>query len=130
MPIYLSRFIGRSFCGFNALTLNRLSFFFLSTTTHNWGVLSYSVAHKGWLVSDHPVCRSRVGFADFLLMRQPPLLTRRGLRLRKYCVAIPSLLQSQLLPSDFQFRISDLRSSRLSAQPHLTSDINEAPACQ
>src|SRR5262245_48133222 len=36
------------------------------------------VAHRGWLVSDHPVCRSRVGSADFLLMRQPPLLTRRG----------------------------------------------------
>src|SRR5262245_39929270 len=54
------------------------------------------VAHKGVLVGDHPVCRSKVGFADFLLMRQPPLLTRRGLRQRKYCVPIHLHLLSPL----------------------------------
>src|SRR5262245_50553996 len=31
------------------------------------------------LVRDHPVCGAKDGFADFLLMPQPPLLTRRGL---------------------------------------------------
>src|SRR5215813_6170904 len=39
------------------------------------------VAHtEKWLVSDHPVCGKKVGFAEILLMPQPPLLTRRGLR--------------------------------------------------
>jgi len=32
-----------------------------------------------WLVSDHPVCGAKVGFAEFFLMPQPPLLTRRGI---------------------------------------------------
>jgi hypothetical protein len=37
------------------------------------------VAHTETLVvSDHPVCGAKVGFADFFLMPQPPLLTRRG----------------------------------------------------
>jgi len=30
------------------------------------------------LVSDHPVCGAKVGFAEIFLMPQPPLLTRRG----------------------------------------------------
>jgi hypothetical protein len=29
-------------------------------------------------VSDHPVCGAKVGFADFLLMPQPPLLFKEG----------------------------------------------------
>jgi hypothetical protein len=33
------------------------------------------------LVSDHPVCGAKVGFAEIFLMPQPPRLTRRGLRL-------------------------------------------------
>ena len=32
-----------------------------------------------WLVSDHPVCGAKVGFARFFFMPQPPLLTRRGI---------------------------------------------------
>ena len=31
------------------------------------------------LVSDHPVCGAKVGFAEIFLMPQPPLLTRRGI---------------------------------------------------
>jgi hypothetical protein len=27
-----------------------------------------------WLVSDHPVCGAKVGFAEIFLMPQPPLL--------------------------------------------------------
>ena len=34
---------------------------------------------ESWLVSDHPVCGAKVGFAEILLMPQPPLLTRRGI---------------------------------------------------
>ena len=34
---------------------------------------------KDGVVNHHPVCGAKVGFADFLLMPQPPLLTRRGL---------------------------------------------------
>jgi hypothetical protein len=38
------------------------------------------VAHSEiWLVSDHPVCGAKVGFAEILLISQPPLLTRRGM---------------------------------------------------
>ena len=38
------------------------------------------VAHTATvLVSDHPVCGAKVGFAEILLMPQPPLLTRRGI---------------------------------------------------
>jgi hypothetical protein len=38
----------------------------------------------GWsltesLVSDHPVCGIKVGFAEIFLLPQPPLLTRRGI---------------------------------------------------
>jgi hypothetical protein len=33
------------------------------------------------LVSDHPVCGIKVGFAEIFLMPQPPLLTRRGINL-------------------------------------------------
>jgi hypothetical protein len=41
------------------------------------------VAHTvTWLVSDHPVCGAKVGFAEIYLMPQPPLLTRRGMSLR------------------------------------------------
>jgi hypothetical protein len=32
-----------------------------------------------WLVSDHPVCGAKVGFAEIFLTPQPPLLTRRGI---------------------------------------------------
>jgi hypothetical protein len=40
------------------------------------------VAHKSRFgVSDHPVCGTKVGFAEIFLMPQPPLLTRRGMRL-------------------------------------------------
>jgi hypothetical protein len=41
------------------------------------------VAHtETLLVSDHPrLRRAKVGFADILLMPQPPLLTRRGMGL-------------------------------------------------
>jgi len=39
------------------------------------------VAHKQRFgASDHPVCGAKVGFAEILLMPQPPLLTRRGMR--------------------------------------------------
>ena len=35
------------------------------------------VAHsETWLLSDHPVCDAKVGFAKIFLMPQPPLLTR------------------------------------------------------
>jgi hypothetical protein len=33
------------------------------------------------LVSDHPVCGIKVGFAEIFFMPQPPLLTRRGINL-------------------------------------------------
>ena len=33
-------------------------------------------ALRTWLVNDHPVCGAKVGFADFLVMPQPPLLPR------------------------------------------------------
>jgi len=33
------------------------------------------------IVRDHPVCGAKVGFAEIFLMPQPPLLTRRGMRL-------------------------------------------------
>jgi hypothetical protein len=47
------------------------------------------VAHTEiWLVSDHPVCGAKVGFAEIFLM-QPPLLTRRGIRLHAYCTIPP-----------------------------------------
>jgi hypothetical protein len=36
-----------------------------------------------WLVSDHPVCGAKVGFAKIFLTPQPPLLTRRGMRLAR-----------------------------------------------
>ena len=40
------------------------------------------VAHtEASLVSDHPVCGAKVGFAEIFLMPQPPLLTRRGISL-------------------------------------------------
>jgi hypothetical protein len=38
-------------------------------------------SQRTWLVSDHPVCGAKVGFAKIFLMPQPPLLTRRGMRL-------------------------------------------------
>src|SRR5262245_37586514 len=69
---------------------------------------------EAWLVSDHPVCRSKVGFADFLLMRQPRLLTRRGLRRRKYCVPI----HSHQRPAPIERRAS---SSFISAVPRETA---------
>jgi hypothetical protein len=31
--------------------------------------------NETWLVSDHPVCGAKVGFAENVLMPQPPLLT-------------------------------------------------------
>jgi hypothetical protein len=37
-----------------------------------------SQARYGCL-SDHPVCGTKVGFAEIFLMPQPPLLTRRGI---------------------------------------------------
>jgi hypothetical protein len=38
------------------------------------------VAHKPLIVaSDHPVCGTKVGFAEIFLMPQPPLLARRGI---------------------------------------------------
>ena len=38
------------------------------------------VAHtETLLLSDHPVCGAKVGFAEIFLMPQPPLLTRSGL---------------------------------------------------
>jgi len=38
------------------------------------------VAHtETLLVSDHPVCGVKEGFAEIFLMPQPPLLTRRGM---------------------------------------------------
>src|SRR5262245_59176403 len=40
---------------------------------------------ENWLVSDHPVCGAKVGFADIFLMPQPPLLTRRGIYLLQTC---------------------------------------------
>ena len=33
---------------------------------------------KRFVVSDHPVCGTLVGFASFLLMPQPPLLRKEG----------------------------------------------------
>src|SRR5262245_7138285 len=93
MPIYLSRFIGRSFCGFNALTLNRLSFFFLSTTTHNWGVLSYSVAHKQSFFCERPPrpLDPRWLRVIFLISR-PPLLT--GVVAERFQLSeVPSLVK-------------------------------------
>jgi len=39
-------------------------------------------------VSDHPVCGAEVGCAEIFLMPQPPLLTRRGLRLRPFCLCV------------------------------------------
>src|SRR5689334_10217484 len=43
------------------------------------------VAHTGAsLVSDHPVCGAKVGFAEIFLMPQPPLLTRRGMHLHRH----------------------------------------------
>ena len=39
------------------------------------------VAHtEKLLVSDHPGCGTKVGFAEIFLMPPPPLLTRRGMR--------------------------------------------------
>jgi hypothetical protein len=32
--------------------------------------------NETWLVSDHPVCGAKVGFAENVLMPQPPRLTR------------------------------------------------------
>jgi hypothetical protein len=43
-------------------------------------------------VSDHPVCGAKVGFADFYLMPQPPLLSRRGIQKRS--LTMPSTLES------------------------------------
>jgi hypothetical protein len=37
-------------------------------------------SQRTWLVSDHPVCGAKVGFAKIFLMPQPPLLTRRGMQ--------------------------------------------------
>ena len=38
-------------------------------------------AHKSRIgESDHPVCGTKVGYAEIFLMPQPPLLTRRGIR--------------------------------------------------
>ena len=34
-------------------------------------------------VSDHPVCGAKEGCAENFLMPQPPLLTRRGIRVLK-----------------------------------------------
>ena len=43
------------------------------------------VAHtETWLVSDHPVCGAKVGFAEICSMPQPPLLTRRGIGMTKH----------------------------------------------
>src|SRR5262245_51735880 len=39
-----------------------------------WSLTSYVAV----LVSDHPVCGAKVGFAEIFLVPQPPLLTRRG----------------------------------------------------
>ena len=39
------------------------------------GVVAHTVT---LLVSDHPVCGAKVGYAEIFLMPQPPLLTRRG----------------------------------------------------
>jgi hypothetical protein len=39
------------------------------------GVVNHT---KTLLVSDHPVCGAKVGFAEIFLMPQPPFLTRRG----------------------------------------------------
>jgi hypothetical protein len=42
----LSRFfIERSFCGFNAVNVEQVVVILFPTTTHNRGVLSYSVRH-------------------------------------------------------------------------------------
>ena len=39
------------------------------------------VAHTAMLlVSDHPVCGAKVGFAEIFLIPQPPFLTRRGMQ--------------------------------------------------
>jgi hypothetical protein len=49
------------------------------------------VAHtERLLVSDHPGCGAKVGFAEIFLMPQPPLLTRRGMRVAHefpYCIS-------------------------------------------
>jgi hypothetical protein len=39
---------------------------------------------KHGLVSDHSVCGAKVGFAEIFLLPQPPLLTRRGMRLLQH----------------------------------------------
>jgi len=54
--------------------------------------LTNNVSHgvlvlEKWLVSDHPVCGAKVGFANFSLMPQPPLLTRRGLEIGHFTAA-------------------------------------------
>ena len=35
---------------------------------------------RTWLVSDHPVCGAKVGFAKIFLTPQPRLLMRRGMQ--------------------------------------------------
>src|SRR5689334_13535008 len=61
------------------------------------------VAHtEACLVSDHPVCGAKVGFAELFLMPQPPLLTRRGICRTKRYPFVPAAQSARL-----QFR-SDL----------------------
>jgi ABC-type nitrate/sulfonate/bicarbonate transport system substrate-binding protein len=51
--------------------------------------LTKVVAHtETWLVSDHPVCGAKVGFAEIFLMPQPPLLVRRGIRLAQAAAGV------------------------------------------
>jgi hypothetical protein len=45
---------------------------------------SFKSNSKTWFVSDHPGCGAKVGFAKISLLPQPPLLTRRGMRLLKH----------------------------------------------
>src|SRR5262249_22564637 len=64
------------------------------------GVVAQTVA---WLVSDHPVCGAKVGFAKISLMPQPPLLTRRGLRfvhILLYCILFFSQIGFAFAGSD------------------------------
>src|SRR5262249_2190133 len=81
------------------------------------GVVGHTVT---WLVSDHPVCGTKVGFAEIFLMPQPPLLTRRGLRV-PHTTASPHGLEPRRCAIGFRIAALSLRprySSIDLAAPH------------
>jgi hypothetical protein len=61
-----------------------------------------------WLVSDHPVCGAKVGFAEIFLMPQPPLLTRRGMSWPEQQTNLFTRWDPvQFASSDFGFEMQD-----------------------